>query len=589
MNSPTEEIKARLDIVEFVNSYVRLAKAGINYKAACPFHSEKTPSFFLSPSRQLWHCFGGCGEGGDIFKFVMKIEGLDFPEALRLLAQRAGVMLKREDPRVRSERNRLYDLCEAAAQIFERSLLLTAEPKGYLRSRGLTEETVRSFRIGWAPQSWDFLLKSLAQKGFKPEESEKAGLAVRSEDGSSRYDRFRSRIIFPITDANGRVIGFGGRIFQPPTINHQPSTTEAKYINTPQTLIYDKSRALYGFDKAKQEIRAKNQAVVVEGYMDCVMSHQAGVKNTIAVSGTALTAPQLSVLRRLCDTIVSSFDADLAGESATKRSLALAAQFEFNRRIAAIPSGKDPADTVKENPEAWRAAVAGAKPMAEFYFEKMFSAENPETVEGKKRISQTLLPLIAELTNEIEKAHWVSRLAARLAVAEEAIWKELGKKGVSPPQVPAAREEEKPRIPSRRALLEERFLTILASIPEELKKRELQEHRIFFASALNAELFGFLTGGGDAAPPPAGGGAAHLAPHIDTLRFRGEVLREMIPDLGAEFALCRRELEKICVKERLARLGEESGRREREAGQAATGALLEDFRLLSERLQTLSA
>lgn len=603
MNSPTEEIKARLDIVEFVNSYVRLTKAGINYKAACPFHSEKTPSFFVSPSRQLWHCFGGCGEGGDIFKFVMKIEGLDFPEALRLLAARAGVVLKREDPRVRSERNRLYDICEAAAEIFERSLLLTAEPKEYLRSRGMNEETVRSFRIGWAPQSWDFMLKTLAQKGFKPDEVEKAGLAVRSEDGNSRYDRFRSRVIFPITDANGRIIGFGGRIFNVgdartvKTVqnisnvsndsNDLNRRTEAKYINTPQTLIYDKSRALYGFDKAKQEIRAKNQVVITEGYMDCVMSHQAGVKNTIAVSGTALTPSQLSVLRRLCDTLVSSFDADAAGDSATKRSLALAAQFEFGRRIALIPSGKDPADMVRGNPEAWRQAVEGARPVIEFYFEKMFRTENPETVEGKRRISQTLLPLMAELADEIEKAHWVSRLSARLVVGEEAVWKELKKRPAAPMGAPI-REEEKPSVPSRRDLLEDRFLTVLAFVPDELKKRELGEHRISFASALNGELFGFLLGGADAAAAPARAEAVRLAPHIEALRFKGEVLREIVPDLESEFILCRRELEKVCVKERLLALGEEIERIEREGGHTAAAPLLEDFRSLSEELRVLS-
>lgn len=585
MSSPTEEIKARLDIVEFIQTYLKLDKAGINYKARCPFHSEKTPSFFVSPTRQMWHCFGGCGEGGDIFKFVMKIEGLEFPEALRLLAGRAGIVLKREDPRIRSERNRLYDLCEAAADIFERSLLRAAEPKEYLRSRGMTEETVRSFRIGWAPQSWDFLLKSLAQKGFKPEDIEKAGLAIRSEDGASRYDRFRSRIMFPISDANGRVIGFGGRIFdpRPKTQNPKPTSVEAKYINTPQTALYDKSRALYGFDKAKQEIRTRNQAVVVEGYMDCVMSHQAGVKNTIAVSGTALTLPQLSVLRRLCDTMVCSFDADSAGESATKRSLALASQFEFARRIAVIPSGKDPADTVQENPEAWRTAVAEAKPVVEFYFEKMVRAENRETAEGKKRISQTLLPLVAELADEIEKAHWVRELAERLSVAEEAIWKELRKKAAVSAGAAAIQPAEKSAAPSRRDLLEDRFLAVLSLVPEELKRRELALHHISFGAALHEELFRMLSGGSEM---PA---ASELSPHLESLRFKGEVLREIIPDLEGEFVLCRRELEKLSIRERLQALGEEIERREREGGggQAAVQSLLEDFRSLSDSLRIL--
>ncbi len=582
MNSPAEEIKARLDIVEFIQSYVRLDKAGINFKALCPFHSEKTPSFFVSPSRQLWHCFGGCGEGGDIFKFVMKIEGLDFPEALRLLAQRAGVALKREDPRLRSERNRLYDICEAAAEIFERNLLRTAEPKEYLRSRGMTEETVRSFRIGWTPQSWDFLLKALAQKGFKPEDAEKAGLAVRSEDGNSYYDRFRSRIIFPITDVNGRVIGFGGRIFQPTTYNLQPTTSEAKYINTPQTLIYDKSRTLYGFDRAKHEIRAKNQVVITEGYMDCVMSHQAGIRNTIAVSGTALTPHQIKVLRRLCDTMISSFDTDAAGESATKRSLGLAAQFEFGRLIAAIPSGKDPADTVKENPQAWQRAVEEAKPVVEFYFEKVLRAEDPQSVEGKKKISSVLLPLVAELNDEIEKAHWVSLLARRLSVAEDAIWKELRKKAPAPGDYKMPMTEEKSAAPSRRELLEDRFLALLVLMPEERWSRTAETPRITFGSALNERLFHTIADGAGAAALP------ELTSHLEMLRFKGERLLEVVADLETEFNLCRRELEKMGVRERLVELGGQIERIEREGDHPAAVPLLENFRSLSEELRALS-
>ncbi|MBI2053392.1 MAG: DNA primase, partial [Candidatus Sungbacteria bacterium] len=427
--SQTEEIKARLDIVEFIQSYVRLDKAGINFKACCPFHSEKTPSFFVSPSRQTWHCFGGCGEGGDIFKFVMKIEGLEFPEALRLLGARAGVTITRENPALRSARNRLYDVCEAAAHIYERALLTTPAPKEYLKARGIKEETVRAFRIGYVPDEWDFVLKGLARKGFTAEDAEHAGLALRSEGTSRRHDRFRSRIMFPIADANGRVIGFGGRIFEETrdkrqetssssAVSHIAEVHVAKYINSPQTLIYDKSRVLYGFDRAKQEIRAKNRAVVVEGYMDCVMSHQAGIAHTIAVSGTAFTATQLKVLRRLCDTLVSSFDADAAGESATRRSLALAAQFDFTRLIAAIPSGKDPADTVKDDPASWRAAVEDAKPMVAFYFDQVFGREDPETAEGKKKISSALLPFVAELSDEIEKAHWIAELAQKLNVPE---------------------------------------------------------------------------------------------------------------------------------------------------------------------------
>ncbi len=595
MVSPVEEIKSRLDLAELIQSYVRLHKAGINYKANCPFHGEKTPSFFVSPTRQIWHCFG-CGRGGDAFKFVMEIEGHDFPEALRMLAARTGVVLKREDPAIRSERNRLYDLCEEAAKIFERNLALTPAVKSYLVKRGVKEETMKEFRIGFAPQSWDFLLRALDQKGFRKEELEKAGLAVKSEDRSSWYDRFRSRIMFPITDANGRVIGFSGRIFASPSESltkegresasggetSNAAKVEAKYVNTPGTLIYDKSKVLYGFDKAKQEIRAKNQVVVTEGQMDCVMSHQAGVKNTIAVSGTALTSQQLKTLKRLCETLVSSFDTDAAGESATKRSLALASQFEFECKVAVIPSGKDPADAVKENPEAWILAVTEAKPVVEFYFTKALQEKNAKTATGKKEIAAMVLPWIRELGNEIERVHWIKTLAEKLAVGEEAVWKELRKDG-SPAPVSAKEEEGIASAPKRRDLLEERLLALLPLVGEEVKNQNLQNHYLTFTSSLHQELFGILSEEGKmlVASP-------ELLKQLEIFRFKGEVLAQMVSDPAREFLLCKRELEKECVKERLLVLGEEISKKEKEGNQTAITTLLQDFRLLSERLKEFS-
>lgn len=584
MSSPIEEIKARSDIVELIQSYVRLHKTGINYKANCPFHSEKTASFFVSPVRQIWHCFGSCGKGGDHFKFIMEIEGCDFPEALKLLAQRAGVVLKREDPAIRSEKNRLYDLCEEATQIFEKSLSLTPVAKNYLKTRGVKDDTVNEFRIGFAPQSWDFLLKALAQKGFKKEEVEKAGLAVKSEDNSSHYDRFRSRITFPISDANGRVIGFSGRIFIDGSKGKQQESrdAEAKYVNTPNTLIYDKSVAIYGFDKAKQEIKAKNKVVVVEGQMDCVMSHQAGVKNTIAVSGTALTPQHLKVLRRLCDTFVCSFDTDIAGESATKRSLALAAEFEFERWIVVIPSGKDPADAVLESPESWENAVKEAKPVVEFYFEKLFREHDAKSVEGKKAISAVFLPLLLEIANEIERSHWISEFCRRIGVKEDVVVKEL--KRIKSPgssfSITSEKEADASKIPSRRDLLEERLLALLTIIDGELKKEAFGgEHYLVFTSSLNQQLFDSLRLAGDAS-------SSDLKSHLDILRFKGEVISQITKDVSEDFFACKSELEKECIRERLLKLGEEVTRKEKEGNQAVVTSLLEDFKLLSAKLKS---
>jgi len=593
MFSPIEEIKSRIDIVELIQSYVRLQKAGVNYKANCPFHAEKTPSFFVTPARQIWHCFG-CSRGGDHFKFVMEIEGQDFPEALRLLAQRAGVVLKREDPAISSERNRLYDVCEEASQIFEKSLSLTPAAQVYLKKRGLKDETIKEFRVGFAPQSWDFLLKALAQKGFKKEEVEKAGLVIKSEDKSSFYDRFRSRIMFPISDANGRIVGFSGRIFEQPVINKSQSTTEAKYVNTPNTLIYDKSRILYGFDRAKQDIRAKNEVVVVEGQMDCTMSHQAGVKNTIAVSGTALTPFQLNILKRLCGTILSSFDTDSAGDSATKRSLALASQFEFERKIVAIPSGKDPADTILENPKLWIDTVSNAKGVIEFYFEKAFRENDSKSVQGKKEISAIVLPLVAELANEIEKSHWVGEVARGLNAPEEKVWQELKRyesKSSNRSALGGAQSREpfgsafggeKGHRPPRKELLEERFLTLLAVINNEAAMNELKNRHFVFTSSLRQELFGALKSGAVADLTP------HLKDQLDILKLKGEMVSQMTKDVQEEFTQCIRELEKEHIKERLAEIGEEIQQKEKEGKAELVNPLLQDFKDLSEKLKILS-
>ncbi len=598
MFSPIEEIKSRIDIVELVQGYMRLQKSGVNYKATCPFHSEKTPSFYVTPSRQIWHCFG-CGKGGDIFKFVMEIDGHDFPEALRLLAARAGVTLTREDPTVRSERNRLYDICEEATKIFERSLLLTPAVKTYLKKRAVIEETVRKFRIGFAPQSWDHLIRSLAKKGFKKEEIEKAGLAARSEDKNSWYDRFRSRIMFPIADGNGKIIGFGGRIFSADRMpssasvvaqggsassgeTSNPEKTEAKYVNTPATPIYDKSKILYGFDKAKQEIRKKDCVVIVEGYMDCILSHQAGVENTVAISGTALTPFQLKTMRRLTGTIISSFDTDMAGDSATKRSLALALEYDFVRKIARIPSGKDPADAVCENPALWVKATEEAQDVVSFYFDKAFRDYTTERADGKKAIAALVLPYVRELTDEIEKAHWVSELAKRLGTPDDAIWKELQRKRPNPDSPYRAREEEEKVAPTRRQLLEEQFLSLLSLIHERKISANLDFSRITFTSALHMELFQFLTGGVS--------GELNSIHHsaLATLQFKGELSCGADKDIHDELKNSARELEKVCIKEKLIQVGGEIKKLEQEGIHRNTEPLLKTFRELSVSLNNLA-
>lgn len=606
MFSPIEEIKSRIDLVEFIQTYLRLQKAGVNFKANCPFHGEKTPSFFVSPSRQIWHCFG-CSRGGDAFKFLMEIEGYDFPEALRFLAERAGIELKRENPAIRSERNRLYDICEEAARTFEKNFSITPAVKSYMRSRGVKDDTLLEFRVGFAPRQWDFLLKALAAKGFKTEEIEKAGLVLKGE-GGSWHDRFRGRIMFPISDANGRVIGFGGRIFEEgSSFKVQDSNKEAKYINTPNTLIYNKSRVLYGFDKAKHQIRTANRAVVVEGYMDCLMSHQAGVKNAIAVSGTVLTLEQLKTIRRIADTLVSSFDTDSAGESATGRSLRIALDAGFECRIAVIPSGKagsrisaetgldspsgesaeislpakDPADAVKENPAEWIKSISEAPSVTEFYFAKAFGKFDPKTAQGKKDIAAMLLPWIANTGNEIEKSHWIRALAERMAVSEDSIWKELGKGKGETREIAGGFSDPIAALPRRRDLLEERLLALLPFAGPEAREQGLSGH-LAFVSDTRTRIFALLSADPGQATTP------ELAKEIEMLRFKGEILLQTLPDAAHEFLLCRQELEKECIREELMRLGYEIGQIEREGGRDAVVPLLQNFRALSEKLKNFS-
>jgi len=578
MQSPVEEIKSRLNIVDIVQGYIRLQKAGINYKAACPFHGEKTPSFFISPTRQIWHCFG-CGRGGDMFKFVMEIEGHDFPEALRLLAAKAGVELKREDPKIRSERNRLYDICAEATRFFGSTLARTPVVLKYLASRGISNETIKEFRIGFAPKSWDTAIKALQGKGFRLDEIEKAGLAIKSEDRQSTYDRFRGRIIFPIFDQSSRAIGFGGRIFE--IDQGEKGRDEAKYINTPQTPIYDKSRVLYGFDKAKQEIRVKGAALVVEGYMDCVMSHQAGAKNTIAVSGTAFTPQQLGMVKRLTDTLLFSFDTDAAGESATKRSLALAAEFEFERKIIEIPSGKDPADAVLDNPAVWLGAVEAALPVVDFYYQKAFVRFDPKTPEGKRNITSLLLPFVAELPDEIQKAHWIERMSSDLGIPREAVGKELLRRARGGSEALRAPQPSEP-VPSRRSLLEERFLAIMAILEPEVKNSLAHSLHLSFAASTNADIFAILRAGAESTIPP------HLLDHYNMLRFKGEILRDITESPIEELRISERELEKECVRDKLLKIGEEIERLEKSGNLAGMVPLLADFRNLSHHLRSLS-
>ena len=427
--TPIDEIKNRLDIVEVVEGYIKLKKAGKDYKALCPFHKEKNPSFFVSPSKQIWHCFS-CNFGGDMFTFVEKIEGVEFADALRILARKAGVVLKREDPQLKSQRNILYQICEEATEFFQEQLQKNKTVQEYLKNRGLEDKTIKEFKIGYAPDSWNMLYKHLTELGYKENDIEKAGFIVRKEQTQNSklktqnfYDRFRNRIMFPIFDLSGQVAGFSGRIFG------KEDDKKAKYVNTPDTLIYNKSKIIYGLDKAKMDIRKKNQCVIVEGQFDLIMAHQSGTQNTMATSGSALTVDQLQVLKRYAENLVFSFDADTGGESATKRAIASAQQLEFNIKVAILPAeDKDPAEIIKKDVKKWEQILENAKPIMEFYFENALSKYPKDlTVDNKREIAKELLYPIKNLTNVVEQAHWLQVLASKLKVDERKLVEALQK------------------------------------------------------------------------------------------------------------------------------------------------------------------
>jgi len=470
MDSPIEEIKSRLDIVEFIAQYLKLRKSGANFNAVCPFHSEKSGSFFVSPTRQMWRCFG-CQKGGDIFNFVQEIEGVEFGDALRILAAKAGVELKklpRQMEELKTERQRLYDVCDLAANFFEKQLEAGAigqDVKKYLLGRGLAPASITSWRIGYSPDSWQGLHDFLASEGYTDAEIIGAGLAASSDRGRV-YDRFRGRIMFPIFDFNSQVVGFGGRVFG------TPKEGEAKYLNTTNTLLYDKSRLLYGLDRAKVAIRKQNACVLVEGYTDVIMSAQAGVENVAASSGTALTPYQLKILKRFTDNIILGYDMDLAGDTANSRGIDLALAQGFNVSVARPPfEDKDPADVIALDPEEWRKAVAGTKTIMEFYFERAFAGRDVSAPQEKRQISGLLLPPIKRITNSIEQSFWLQKLSRDLGAREEDLREELKK--VKLDQYAALPSMDKVKVvssvKSREQRLEERVLVLLLKFPQSAK------------------------------------------------------------------------------------------------------------------------
>ncbi|MDO8518290.1 MAG: DNA primase [bacterium] len=454
MDSQVEEIKSKVTIHEVVGGYVQLQRAGRNFRARCPFHRERTPSFMVSPERGTYMCFG-CSEHGDIFSFVQKIEGIDFPTALRQLAERAGVVLvsrgsrdyaaSRNTPEVKEKEERLRDVCEAATAFFESTLAGRKDVQDYLTTRGVSAETIKTWRLGYAPASWEELCKHLLSNGFSKDDIVEAGFGVKSERKPGEvFDRFRGRIMFPIFDASSKVIAVSGRFFEK-VLGAKDDSEPAKYVNSPETPLFKKSRVLYGYDRAKNAIRKLDCILLVEGQFDLILCHQSGLPFTVALSGTALTHEHLSLLSRLSKRLVLALDADAAGLRSGIKSAAMALALGFDVKVPTFLAGQDPADLARENPELLKAAVRTSKTAIEFFLDAV-RGTLPAGRQGderayKKIVETQILPLVAALPSKIEQEHFVRIVAERLRVPEDAIRAEVAKRPALPADDVAATKD----------------------------------------------------------------------------------------------------------------------------------------------------
>ena len=524
--SVVDEIKLQLDIVEFVGEYVPLQKAGRNYKALCPFHTEKTPSFIVFPDSQNWHCFGACATGGDVFGFVMRRENLDFAGALRFLADKAGIQLTPlddEELRQKDELERHRALNALVAQYYHHLLLETPRGEaalGYLERRGVTRETMGRFQLGYAPDDWHALDSHLRREKVSSEEALAAGVLSQSDSGSV-YDRFRNRITFPIRDVRGHVIGFGGRVLD---------DSVPKYLNTPQTPLFDKGSVLYGIDLARATIQETGTAIIVEGYMDVIIPHQCGVTNVVACMGTALSDAQIEMLRRMTKKLVFALDPDAAGMHAVERGIEAARQSLDRRvvpvltgtglvryeerldaeiRILMLPDGLDPDELILRDRPRWDSLINEALPVGEFYFRQVAAEVDVTTARGKREAADRLLPLIAAMDSPVERTHHLQRLARLIHLDERQILPQLERlrgspvrergRGSTPTEAPrGAQGSSAARLPTDATTLpldlEQRCLALLLRNPQHLPqiRNEVCLSAEAFRDIRNRETFQML-------------------------------------------------------------------------------------------------
>lgn len=580
MNSPVEEIKNRLDIAEVIQGYLKLQKAGAYWKGLCPFHNEKTPSFMVTPARQMWHCFG-CGEGGDIFSFVSKMEGLEFADALRMLAEKAGVKLKKQDPQLNSQRKRLYEITELAAKFFERQLESKSGQlaMAYLKDRGVAENFMSDFRLGWAPDSWQSLRNFLNAEGYDDKEITSAGLAVESQESKNKYhDRFRHRIMFPIADGQGQVVGFTGRIFD--KVKGKTVHEDAgKYVNTPNTLLYDKSQVLYGLDKARGTIRNAG-CILVEGTLDVLMSHQAGVKNVVATCGTAFGPAHARIIKRYTDRLMLAFDADEAGDTALKKGVVTALAAGLGVEAVLIPAGhKDTADVVKHSPELWQKQAAASVPYLAHLINRSLQ-DYSGALENKKTVTAAVLPFIKNIVSPLERDYWLEELSRKIAVEKAVLSLELKR-------LPASFEEKTvDAVPSEsksgelkgiKGLRQEEYLLSLLIRYPDLKRHMGEAELELFSQPKLLKLARGLEANSGAEIPAA----------ESSVVLMSEMLADFNIDPEAEFAQTLKSLKKNRLQSQLKLIQADIKKAEVEGDREALELLVKEFSGLTQELNEL--
>ncbi len=483
--NPKDQIKDSLSITDVVSTYIRLEKSGAQFRARCPFHNERTPSFYVSPERKSFHCFG-CQAHGDIFTFVEKIENIPFFEALKILADRAGIELTNSEKN--KEDSRLVSLLKDVTLHFEENLKKSPEAMSYLMDRGLTEQTIKTFHIGFAKNEWRDLFVALVAKGYQPEEIENAGMSIKATDNEGKtkgwYDRFRGRIMFPIRNVSGATVGYSGRIL-PAFVD--PSVAQGKYVNTPETALYHKSKILFGYDTAKKKMSEVKSVVVVEGQMDLCMSYQSGVENTVAVSGTAFTDEHIHLIKRFCDTVILSFDTDTAGQNALKKTALLCLLGGLDVYVVGNIGTKDPADLIKENPASWLSAVEEKRHVVEVMLAHILQNEKDERKQGQRIVTE-VLPFVRAIQSPIDRAHFIKVISGKSHIPESTLTEELNR------GVVAIVEEEKvtsTALPSKERLTREiiAYATLTGQLEDEKLKGLGLDMNQFPEAILQEEMF----------------------------------------------------------------------------------------------------